>query len=637
MYFCNFKFVRTMSTEITRTFDLLDHLAAKYPEKEDILACKEKGEWIKYSTSDYYRYSHYLAYGLIELGMQRGDRIVTLSGNCPEWNFIDMALAMTGIVHVPIYPTLSADSYLHILKHCEPRAIFVSNNMLLRRIKPALEQVENPPTVYTLASIEGEHRMLEILKSGIAAREKNGPVVEQLKEAIRPEDWVTLIYTSGTTGDPKGVMLSHRNICSNFLAHAKVNPMTSECRILSFLPLNHMYERSLNYHFQYKGVSIYYAESMGTIQQNMCEIQAHGFCAVPRVLELFYDKLYAAGKDFKGIKKTIYTRAFKHGARYDYTLLKKVSLGYQLAQYFYEYMVYRHWRERFGGNRLIVITGSSSIQPRMIRTFAAAGINIYEGYGLSETSPVIAVNDPVHGNVRIGTVGPILEGVEVKFADDGEILTRGPHVMMGYYKDPEYTAQVIDSDGWFHTGDVGELVGGTLSGTKYLRITDRKKDIFKLSAGKYIAPQLLENKLRESEYIDQAMVVGENEKSAAVIISPNFNTLHYWALKYHLHYRDNSELIALPETKEKFKQVIDDINRNFSAHEQIKAFRIVTDEWTSANGLLSPTLKIKRNLLMAKYKALIADIYGKEAATSNPLFSAFRSVDLPSFGFGKRK
>lgn len=637
MYFCNFKFVRTMSTEITRTFDLLDHLAAKYPEKEDILACKEKGEWIKYSTSDYYRYSHYLAYGLIELGMQRGDRIVTLSGNCPEWNFIDMALAMTGIVHVPIYPTLSADSYLHILKHCEPRAIFVSNNMLLRRIKPALEQVENPPTVYTLASIEGEHRMLEILKSGIAAREKNGPVVEQLKEAIRPEDWVTLIYTSGTTGDPKGVMLSHRNICSNFLAHAKVNPMTSECRILSFLPLNHMYERSLNYHFQYKGVSIYYAESMGTIQQNMCEIQAHGFCAVPRVLELFYDKLYAAGKDFKGFKKTIYTRAFKHGARYDYTLLKKVSLGYQLAQYFYEYMVYRHWRERFGGNRLIVITGSSSIQPRMIRTFAAAGINIYEGYGLSETSPVIAVNDPVHGNVRIGTVGPILEGVEVKFADDGEILTRGPHVMMGYYKDPEYTAQVIDSDGWFHTGDVGELVGGTLSGTKYLRITDRKKDIFKLSAGKYIAPQLLENKLRESEYIDQAMVVGENEKSAAVIISPNFNTLHYWALKYHLHYRDNSELIALPETKEKFKQVIDDINRNFSAHEQIKAFRIVTDEWTSANGLLSPTLKIKRNLLMAKYKALIADIYGKEAATSNPLFSAFRSVELPSFGFGKRK
>lgn len=622
--------------EITRTFDLLDHLVTNFPDKEDILACKEKGEWVRYSTHDYYKYSHYLAYGLLEFGLKRGDRVITMSANCPEWNFIDMALAMTGIIHVPVYPTLSADNYQYIFTHSEARYVFVSNSVLLKRIRPALANMENPPTIFTLASIEGEHRMLEILKAGIASREKNAPLVEQIKDTIKPDDWTTLIYTSGTTGDPKGVMLSHRNMCSNFLAHEKVNPMTSDCRVLSFLPLNHMYERSMNYHFQTKGVSIYYAENMGTIQQNMCEIQAHGFCAVPRVLEMVYDKLYAAGKDFSGLKKKIYTRAFKHGARYDYTLLKKVSLGYQISQRFFDHMVYRHWRERFGGNRLIVITGSSSIQPRMIRTFAAAGINIYEGYGLSETSPVIAVNDPAHGNVRIGTVGPVLSGVEVSFADDGEILTRGPHVMLGYFKDPEYTKQVIDADGWFHTGDVGEFVGG-ITGPKYLRITDRKKDIFKLSAGKYIAPQLLENKLRESEYIDQAMVVGENEKSAAVIISPNFNTLHYWALKYHLHYRDNEQLLAMPETREKFKNVIDDINRNFAAHEQIKAFRLVTDEWTAANGLLSPTLKVKRNLLKEKYKGLIADIYGKEAASSNPLFSAFRSVDLPNFGFGKRK
>lgn len=622
--------------EITRTFDLLDHLISNYPEKEDILACKEKGEWVKYSTHDYYKYSHYLAYGLLELGLKRGDLVITMSANCPEWNFFDMALSMSGLIHVPIYPTLTADNYLYILKHSEARYLFVSNNILLNRIRPALNKMENPPTVFTLASIEGEHRSLEILKSGIANREKNAPIIEQIKESIKPDDWATLVYTSGTTGDPKGVMLSHRNLCSNFLAHAMVNPMTSDSRVLSFLPLNHVYERSMNYHFQYKGVSIYYAENMGTIQQNMCEIQAHGFCAVPRVLEMVYDKLYAAGKDFKGLKKRIYTRAFKHGARYDYTLFKKVSLGYQISQRFFEHMVYRHWRERFGGNHLIVITGSSSIQPRIIRTFAAAGINIYEGYGLSETSPVIAVNDPEHGKVRIGTVGPILSGVEVSFAEDGEILTRGPHVMLGYYKDPEYTAQVIDSDGWFHTGDVGELVGG-ITGPRYLRITDRKKDIFKLSAGKYIAPQLLENKLRESEYIDQALVVGENEKSVAVIISPNFNTLHYWALKYHLHYRDNAELLQMPETKDKFKKVIDEINSNFAAHEQIKAFRLVTDEWTSANGLLSPTLKVKRNILREKYKGLISEIYGKESASSNPLFSAFRSVELPSFGFGKRK
>ena len=570
------------------------------------------------------------------MGLQPGDKVITISGNCPEWNFMDMALALAGIIHVPVYPTLSPDNYQHIFTHSEAKYVFVSNNILLRRIRPALDKMENPPIVYTLANIEGEHRTLEVLKAGIASREKNSPIVAHLKDTIQPDDWVTLIYTSGTTGQPKGVMLSHRNICSNFIAHEKVNPMTSESRVLSFLPLNHMYERSMNYHFQLKGASIYYAENMGTIQQNMAEIHAHGFCAVPRVLEMVYDKLYAAGKDFTGLRKKIYTRAFKHGARYDYTLFKKVSLAYQISQFFFDRTVYRHWRERLGGNRLIVITGSSSIQPRIIRTFAAAGIYIYEGYGLSETSPVIAVNNPVDGYVKIGTVGPILKGVEVKFADDGEILTRGPHVMLGYYKDPEYTAQVIDSEGWFHTGDVGEMVGG-LTGQRYLRITDRKKDIFKLSAGKYIAPQLLENKLRESEYIDQAMVVGENEKSVAVIISPNFNTLHYWALKHHMHYRDNGVLLSMPETKEKYKQVIDTINRDFAAHEQIKNFRLVVDEWSSANGLLSPTLKLKRGILMEKYKGLIAEIYGKEPAPVNPIISAFRSVELPNFGFGKRK
>lgn len=622
--------------EITRTFDLLDHLVTSFPDKADILAGKEKGEWVKYSTHDYYKYAHYMACGLLELGLHPGDKVVTISANCPEWNFIDMALALAGMIHVPVYPTLSADNYLHIFTHSEAKIILVSNNVLLKRILPAVERMETKPQIYTLAAIEGYRRTLEILKAGIASREKNSPLIAHLKETIKPDDWVTLIYTSGTTGQPKGVMLSHRNICSNFIAHEKVNPMTSDSRVLSFLPLNHMYERSMNYHFQLKGVSIYYAENMGTLVQNMAETHTNGFCAVPRVLEMVYDKLYAAGKDLTGIKKAIYSRAFKHGARYDYTLLKKVSLGYQLSQYFYDRTVYRHWRERFGGNRLIVITGSSSIQPRIIRTLAAAGINIYEGYGLSETSPVIAVNDPAHGNVRIGTVGPVLSGVEVKLADDGEILTRGPHVMMGYYKDPEYTAQVIDPDGWFHTGDVGQFVGG-LTGPRYLRITDRKKDIFKLSAGKYIAPQLLENKLRESEYIEQAMVVGENEKSVGVIIAPNFNTLHYWALKHKLHYRDNGQLLAMPQTKEKFKEVIEVINRDFAAHEQIKSFRLVTDEWTSANGLLSPTLKIKRNILMEKYKNLIAEIYGKAPQPTNPLLSAFRSVELPNFGFSKKK
>ncbi len=616
--------------EITRTFDLLDHLVENFP-KDDILAGKVNGEWVKYSSHDYYKYAHYLAYGLCEMGLRQGDKVITMSANCPEWNFIDMALAMSGIIHVPIYPTLSADNYLHIIQHSEAAAVFVSTKMLLGRLRPALDQMDPKPALFTLANIEGEHRMLEILKAGIANRDKWMGEIERRKREIKPDDWTTMIYTSGTTGLPKGVMLSHRNLCSNFLAHAQVNPMDSSCRALSFLPLNHIYERSLNYHWQVKGISIYYAENLGTIQQNMLEIQGDGFCAVPRVLEMVHDKLYAAGKDFRGMRKWIYDWAFKHGERYDYTLIKKVSLFYQLAQWFLDRAVYRHWREKFGGKRLTVITGGSSIQPRMVRLFAAAGINIYEGYGLSETSPVIAVNDPAHHQVKIGTVGPILSGVEMKFGEDGEILTRGPHVMLGYYKDPEYTAEVIDKDNWFHTGDIGELVGG-----KYLKITDRKKDIFKLSGGKYVAPQLIENMLRGSEYIEQVMVIGENEKQTAAIISPNFNTLHYWALKYKMHYRDNAELIALPQVHDKYRKVLDEYNKSLAPHEQIKQFRLVAEDWTQNNGLLSPTLKLRRQPLMEKYKHLVADIYGKEKNNPLGIFSAFKSVDLPTMPWVKK-
>ena len=616
---------------ITRTFDLLDHLTTNYP-KDDILAGKVNGEWVKYSSHDYYKFAHYLAYGFCEIGLKPGDKVITISNNCPEWNFVDMALAMSGIIHVPVYPTLSTENFLHIFKHSEAKVICVSNAILLRHIQPALKLMENPPTVYTMASIEGEHRMMEILKLGIANRDTHLPEIERRKREIQPDDWTTLIYTSGTTGEPKGVMLSHKNLCSNFLAHADVNVVDSNDKMLSFLPLNHVYERSMNYHFQYLGASIYYAENLGTIAKNLAEIKANGFCAVPRVLEQIYDKLYAAGKDFKGIKKKIYDNAFKHGAKFDYSFIKKLSPWYQLMQRFYDHAVYSKWRAKFGGNRMTIITGSSSIQPKMIRLFTAAGFNIYEGYGMSETSPVIAVNDPKHHFIKLGTVGPVLKGVEVKLADDGEILVKGPNVMLGFYKDPEYTNEVIDEDGWFHTGDVGVFVQG-----KYLKITDRKKDIFKLSAGKYVAPQILENKFRESNYIDQLMVIGANEKYAAAIISPNFNTLHFWALKHKLHYRDNKKLIEMPEVIKKYKEIIDDYNKEFAPHEHITAFRLVEDEWTSQNGLLSPTLKLRRNVLLTKYKELIEDIYHKVEHKPTGLFSAFKQVELPNLNLPKSK
>lgn len=617
-----------MNIEINRTFDLLDHLVTNYP-KDDILAGKVNGEWVKYSCHDYYKFSHFLAYGFMAMGLKRGDKVVTISNNCPEWNFVDMALSMTGIIHCPVYPTLSTENYVHIINHSECKLILASNNVLLKRIQPALQQIENAPEVYTMNQIEGEKRILEILKLGIANRENLITELEEIKRDIKPDDWATLIYTSGTTGAPKGVMLSHRNLVSNFVAHSKVNIIDHTARTLSFLPLNHVYERSMNYHFQYLGASIYYAENMGTIARDIKDVKACCFCAVPRVLETIYDKLNAASKDLTGFKRKVYKRAIAFGEKYDYT--KPHTPWNRLIHYFYDKNVYSKWRQTFGGqDKYVIITGSSAIQLRMLKLFGAAKFHIYEGYGLSETSPVIAVNNPAKNYVKLGTVGPVLEGVEVKFADDGEILTRGPHVMLGYYKDPEYTAQVVDEEGWFHTGDIGKFVSG-----KYLKITDRKKDIFKLSAGKYVAPQLIENKLRENDFIDQVLIVGENQKYAAAIISPNFNTLHYWALKHKLHYRDNPTLITMPEVQKKMKEVVELYNKDFAPHEQIKAIRLVSEEWTADNGLLSPTLKVKRNVLNAKYKDLIADIFKIEEGGKPSIFSAFKSIELPTIKLPK--
>lgn len=610
--------------EVTRVFDLLDWIVEKYP-KADTLAGKHNGEWTKYSANEYYKLAHLLSYGLCEIGLEPGDKVITISNNCPEWNFMDMALAMSGLIHVPIYPTLSSENYQFIFDNCEAKVILISTPQLYKRIRIVLEKTDRPITVYTLEPIQGVKNVTEILHLGIENRSKNEPIIQARKESIKPDDFFTLIYTSGTTGDPKGVMLSHRNIVFNFIGHSKVQIMTSEDRVLSFLPLCHIYERSLNYHFQYLGISIYYAENLGTIAANMAEIHANGFCSVPRIMEVMYDKLYSAGKDLPPFKKFIYFAAFKHGLKYDHV---GKSLWYKMWHKVFEHLVYSKWRNMLGGNKMTVISGSSAIQERMIRLFSAAGISIYEGYGMSETSPVISVNNPRDGFVKIGTVGPVLEGVEIKFSDDGEILTRGPHVMLGYYKDPEYTAKVLDKDGWFHTGDIGKLVDGI-----YLKLTDRKKEIFKLSAGKYIAPQLIENKFRESMFIEQIMVIGENEKFASALIIPNFNHLHYWAFKYKLHYRDNNELINLPEVQARIQKEIDLLNKSLAPHEQIKRFRLLTEEWSTQNGFLSPTLKLRRNVLLKKYQSLINDIYNHDLKKPTTIKIGFKQIDISSIQF----
>ena len=604
--------------EVTRTFDLLDWLLEKYP-KDDIINGKRDGEWINFSVNDYYKFSFLLSYGLHQLGLRKGDKVATIMNNRPEFNIMDMAMGMLGIIHVPIYPTLSSDDYKYIIAHSDAKMLVVGNKAIFAKVQPAIPKLNLEYGYYVLDKIEGQRELNEVLRLGIFHRKELGKTIEQIKKGISPEDIATIIYTSGTTGIPKGVMLSHRALVHNFTTHSQAQPLTHKNRIISFLPLCHIYERSMNYHYQYLGVSIYYAENMGTLINDIADVRVQGFCSVPRVLEMVYDKFHAAGKDLSGIKKWIYFEAIRHGQHYDF----KKNVWFNFWTKVYDKLVYSKWRKKLGDNEFDIISGGASIQPRIVRLFSAAKIRIIEGYGLTETSPVIGVNNPNRNMQMIGTVGPILDGVEVKIADDGEILTKGPSLMSGYYKDPEYTKQVIDEEGWFHTGDIGELIDGI-----YLKITDRKKEIFKLSAGKYIAPQMLENKFKESPFLENIMVIGENEKFASAIISPNFNHLHFWASKHKVHYRDNESLIAHPQVIVRIQREIEKINKELAAHEQIKRFRLVVDEWTPQTGDLSPTLKLKRNILTKKYKHIIDEIYNAKPPKSDFIGFNIKQIDL---------
>jgi long-chain acyl-CoA synthetase len=587
--------------EITRVFDLLDCYKEKYFSKDDAIAGKENGQWIKYSASDYIEQSCLFGYGLLAMGFQKGDKIASISNNRPEWNFIDMGMAQAGIIHVPIYPTISKDDYFYILNHCKPKIVIVSDRQLLDKIRP-IAGMAGINDIYTFNTIEGEKNWKAILNKGQESKDKIMPEFIQLKTSIKPEDLFTLIYTSGTTGFPKGVMLSHSNIVNNFKETAKAHTCGSEGRALSFLPLSHVYERCLNYHYQYKGISIYYAENMGTIADNAREIEPTLFCSVPRVLELFFEKLQAKGHEFSFFKRIIYFWAIRVAQKFD--LERPDRWFYNLKLRIADRMVYSKWREAFGGKLDKIVSGGASLQIRLTRIFWAAGIKIIEGYGLTETSPVVAVNNVAIPSVKFGTVGPVLPGVEVKIAEDGEILCKGHNVMIGYYNDPKLTSESIDNGGWFHTGDIGTLVEG-----KFLMITDRKKEIFKLSSGRYVAPQVIENKLKESEFIEQAMVIGENQKFTSALIQPNYPFLQTWCICNKIHFNDNNEIINNPKVVEQFNKVINEINQKRGHAEHIKRFRLIVDEWSTSTGELSPTLKLKRNYIYEKYKDIIDQIY----------------------------
>jgi long-chain acyl-CoA synthetase len=590
--------------EITRTFDLLNNLRQRYEQKDDVLAGKENGRWIKYGVIEYIEQSNAFSYGLLALGLTKGDKIVTITNNRPEWNFIDMGMAQVGVVHIPVYPTISKDDYYYILTHAQPKLIIVSDKNLYDKIKP-IAGLAGINDVLTINKIEGISNWCEIKEKGLADKDRWSVELEKVKSTIQTNDLFTIIYTSGTTGFPKGVMLSHNNIVQNSLATANVHLNDHNSKSLSFLPLSHVYERMLNYHYQYKGISIYYAENMGTIVDDLRSVKPQLFCSVPRVLELFFEKIQSKGHDLPWMKRAIFFWAINLGMHYE--INKPFRFFYNFKLRIADKLVYSQLRESFGGGLNMIVSGGASLQSRLARFFWATGIKIVEGYGLSESSPVIAVNNVTTSRVMIGTVGPIISGVEVKIADDGEILCKGHNVMMGYYKQPELTNETIDSDGWLHTGDIGTFVDG-----EFLKITDRKKEIFKLSSGKYIAPQVLENKLKEYEFIEQAMVIGENEKFASTLIQPNFSYLCSWCMHHKIPCADRVELINNPKVISRYQKVINELNQHVGQTEQIKRFRLVADEWSANSGELSPTLKLRRKFIYEKYKDTIDQIFNSQ-------------------------
>ncbi len=589
---------------IKRNFDLLDRFAA-LPDTVGtfILAGKKNGKWREYNYREYSDISLNVSMGLLALGFKPGDHIATITNNRPEWNFIEMGVAQAGMVHVPIHPTLSDDELVYVLNHSESKMIVVSDKNLYNRISSFKNRLKHARQILTFDEVDGAGHWTLITDAGEKNSAEFFDKVQEIKESISEDDVFTIIYTSGTTAMPKGVMLTHKNIISNALASAKVQHLNYHNKVLSFLPLSHVFEHMVNYKYHYLGISIYYAENINTIANDIKELQVDGFITVPRLLESIYEKIIQKARKLGIIKRSIFLWALKLANKY--TPYKKHSIFYRIKHKVADKLVFSKWRAALSPNITFIGCGGSALQERLTRIFWAAGLPVFEGYGLTETSPVVAVNYSKPDAVKAGSVGQVLNGVQVKIANDGEILVKGPNVMPGYYKDPEATKAVIDEEGWFHTGDIGKFDG------KFLKITDRKKEMFKMSNGKYIAPQQIENKLKESFYIQQTMVVGENEKFPAAIISPNFQELKQWSKNMKIEFNDYSELLKKPVVLKHFNDEIKSFNKRLSENERIKRFILIADEWSPMTGELSSSLKLKRKYIIQKYRDLVDSIYHK--------------------------
>lgn len=584
--------------EVKRCFDILGYQLEKF-EQDVALAKKENGKWITYSTRDTIRIVNELSIGMKKLGIKKDDKVALISFNRPEWNFIDYAVQQLGAVLVPMYPTITVEDYRYIFQDAGVKMVFVSDKELCDKVHEAIKDIQGIEHVYCLDTIEGENYWEDVRKLGEG---EDPQQIETDKAAVNSEDLLTLIYTSGTTGKPKGVMLTHSNLISNIVACFPLMPVGKDDRALSFLPLCHVYERMKVFLYMYTGISVYYAESLDTIGENLKEVKPHIFTTVPRLLEKVYEKIYAKGLELKGLKRLLFFWALNLGLKFE--LGKNQGWWYNFQLNLANKIIFNKWREALGNNIKAVVSGSAALQPRLAKVFWAARIPVMQGYGLTETSPVISVNRVDPKLNRIGTVGPVIDGVEVKIAEDGEILTRGPHVMKGYYKKPEATAEMIDKDGWLHTGDIGEFEESI-----FLKITGRKKEIFKTSGGKYIAPELMENKFKESMLIEQMMVIGEGEKFPSAIIVPSFSSLKEWCEIKSIAYTTDAEMIAHPEVLDKFIREVDKYNESFAQYEKIKKFKLLPRLFTIEDGELTPTMKMKRSVIMKKYADLVNEIY----------------------------
>jgi len=584
--------------EVKRLFDIPYYQLESHPN-ERTFSTKRNGEWDKVSVQSFLEKVNQVSKGLVALGVKPGDRVGVVSSNRYEWNTVDIAIQQVGAIVVPVYPNISITDYKYIFKDAGIKICFVGNQELFEKLNGIKVELPALEFLFAFDKLEGIPHWEEVFEAGISTQSK---VIDELKANVRNEDLATIIYTSGTTGNPKGVMLSHNNLLSNVMACLERIPADKNSRVLTFLPVCHVYERMLHYMYLYLGCSIYFAESMDTIGDNIREVKPHVFTAVPRLLEKVYDKIMAKGDELTGIKKSLFFWAVRLAEQYD---VVGKSAFYKFKLSIARKLIFTKWQEALGGETKAIASGSAALQPRLARIFMAAGIPILEGYGLTETSPVISVNDFQNG-IRIGTVGTVLKGVRVIFAADGEILVKGPNVMMGYLNLPDKTAEEIDAEGWFHTGDIGEMVEG-----KFLKITDRKKEIFKTSGGKFIIPQAMENKFKESRFIEQIMVIGENQKFPAALIVPGFAFIKDWAKKNNLNFDNlsNEEITQNESVVQRIQEEVAEFNTLYGNWEQIKKIELLPKELSIEGNELTPTLKLKRKIIMEKYKNTVDKIY----------------------------